>query len=84
MKANGQEVETTPMIERVAAMAHEAVDKAASAAAPSAGWITERGDELNARQKKLLADTSSYVATHPLKAVVIAVVAGAVLSRIFL
>lgn len=84
MKANGQEAETAPIIERVAAVAHEAVDRAASAAAPSASWITERGDELNARQRKLLADTCRYVAANPLKAVGIAVVAGALLGRILL
>jgi ElaB/YqjD/DUF883 family membrane-anchored ribosome-binding protein len=84
MQANGREVETIPVIERVAAMAHEAVDKAADAAAPSAGWITERGDALNAGQKKLLADTCRYVATNPLKAVGIAVIAGALLGRILL
>jgi ElaB/YqjD/DUF883 family membrane-anchored ribosome-binding protein len=84
MKANGLEVKTSPVIERVAAMAHEAVDNAADAAAPSADWITKRGDALNARQKKLLADTCRYVATNPLKAVGIALVTGALLGRILL
>ncbi len=71
-----------PAIDRVAAMAHQAVDKAADAAAPTADWLTEQGESLNATQKKLVADTCSYVSANPLKAVAIAVVAGFLLSRI--
>jgi ElaB/YqjD/DUF883 family membrane-anchored ribosome-binding protein len=84
MKTNGHDAEIRPVVERVAAMAHQAVDRAAGAAAPTAGWISDQGDALNARQKKLLVDTCSYVAAHPLKAVGIAVVAGALLGRILL
>ena len=73
-----------PAIDRVAAMAHQAVDKAAGAAAPTADWLTEQGESLNATQKKLVADTCSYVSANPLKAVGIAVVAGFLLSRIIL
>ena len=65
-------------------MAHQAVDKAAGAAAPTADWLTEQGESLNATQKKLVADTCSYVSANPLKAVGIAVVAGFLLSRIIL
>lgn len=71
-----------PAIDQVAAMAHQAVDKAAGAAAPAADWLAEQGDSLNATQKKLIADTCSYVSANPLKAVGIAVVAGILLSRI--
>ncbi len=84
MHANGHEDKTKPAIKRVAAMAHQAVDKAAHTATPAADWLTERGESLKAKRKKLVADTSSYVATHPLKAVGIAAVAGFVLSRFFL
>jgi ElaB/YqjD/DUF883 family membrane-anchored ribosome-binding protein len=73
-----------PAIDRVAAMAHQAVDKAAGAAAPTADWLTEQADSLNATQKKLVADTCSYISANPLKAVGIAVVAGFLLSRIIL
>ncbi|MEK6245942.1 MAG: hypothetical protein AABM33_15775 [Pseudomonadota bacterium] len=73
-----------PAIERVAAMAHQAVDKAAGAAVPTADWLTEQGESLNATQKKLVADTCSYVSANPLKSLGIAVVAGFVLSRIIL
>jgi ElaB/YqjD/DUF883 family membrane-anchored ribosome-binding protein len=71
-----------PAIDRVAAMAHQAVDKAAGAAAPTADWLAEQGDSLNATQQKLVADTCSYVSANPLKAIGIALVAGFLLSRL--
>jgi ElaB/YqjD/DUF883 family membrane-anchored ribosome-binding protein len=70
-----------PAIDHAAAMAHQAVDKAASAVAPAADWLTEQGENLNTTQKKLVADTCSYVSAHPLKSVGIAVLAGFLLSR---
>ena len=71
-----------PAIDRVAAMAHQAVDKAVGAAAPTADWLAEQGESVNASQKQLVADTCSYVSANPLKAVGIAVVAGFLLSRL--
>ena len=71
-----------PAIDRVAAMAHQAVDKAADAAAPTADWLAEQGESLNATQKKFVADTCSYISAHPLKAVASAVVAGFLISRL--
>lgn len=70
-------------IDRVAAMAHQAVDKAAGAAAPTADWLSERGEQLIAKPKKLVSDSSDLVSSHPLKAIGIALVAGFVVSRIF-
>src|SRR5688572_8303749 len=58
-----------PAIDRVAAMAHQAVDTAAGAAAPTADWLAEKGESLKAAQKKLVADTGSYVSANPLKVV---------------
>lgn len=71
-----------PKIDQVAAMAHQAVDKAVDAAAPAADWLANQGESLNATQKKLVADTCSYVSANPLKSVGIAVAAGFLLSRI--
>jgi ElaB/YqjD/DUF883 family membrane-anchored ribosome-binding protein len=71
-----------PVIDKVAAMAHQAVDKAAGTAAPTVDWLAGQGERLNATQKKLAADTCSYVSANPLKSVGIAVVAGFLLSRI--
>jgi len=73
-----------PAIDRVAAMAHQVVDAAADAAAPAADWLAEQGENLNAAQKKLVADTRSYISANPLKSLGIAVVAGFLLSRIIL
>ena len=69
-----------PAIDQVAAMAHQAVDRAAGAAAPTADWLAEQGENINARQKQLVAQTRDYVSTNPLKAVGIAAVAGFLLS----
>ena len=71
-----------PAIDRAAAMAHQAVDRAAGAAAPTADWLTERGKSLNAAQEKLVAGASNYVSTNPLKALGITLAAGFLLSRI--
>lgn len=71
-----------PAIDRVAAMAHQAVETAAGAAAPTADWLAEQGQNLTAKQQKLVADTSHYVTNNPLKALGMAVAAGFLLSRI--
>jgi ElaB/YqjD/DUF883 family membrane-anchored ribosome-binding protein len=71
-----------PAIDKVTGMAHQAVDKAAGAAAPAADWLMEKSESLDATQKKLVADTCSYVAANPLKAIGIAAVAGILLGRI--
>jgi ElaB/YqjD/DUF883 family membrane-anchored ribosome-binding protein len=71
-----------PAIDHVAALAHQAVDKVAGAAAPTADWLAEQGESLNATQKKLVNDACSYVSANPLKSVGIAIAAGFLLSRI--
>ena len=71
----------TPAIEQVAAMAHQAVDRAAASAAPAIDWIGEQGESLNATQKKLVSDTSAYIAANPLMSVSVAVFAGFLISR---
>jgi ElaB/YqjD/DUF883 family membrane-anchored ribosome-binding protein len=71
-----------PAIDRVSAMAHQAVDKAASAAAPTADWLAQQGQSLNATQKKVVEDACSYVSAHPLKAIGAALAAGFLLSRL--
>ena len=54
------------------------------AAGEKAEWLAERGTSLSTSQKKLVADTCSYVSENPLKSVGIAVLAGFLLSRILL
>jgi len=71
-----------PAIDRVAAKAHEVVDKAAASAGPAADWLGEQGANLNATQKKLVADTCAYISANPLTSVGVALVAGFLLSRV--
>lgn len=80
--ADGAARKVKPAIDHVAAMAHHAVDKAAGVAAPTAEWLAEQGKTIDVTQKKLVADTRSYVSANPLKSVGIAVVTGFVLSRL--
>lgn len=80
--ADGAIRKVQPAIDHVATMAHQAVDKVAGAAAPTADWLAEQGEALNATQKKLMSDTCGYVSANPLKSIGIAVLAGFVLSRI--
>jgi ElaB/YqjD/DUF883 family membrane-anchored ribosome-binding protein len=70
-----------PALTQAAAMAHQAVDKAADVAAPAVGWLAEQGHNLDETQKKLVADTCNYVSANPLKSLGIAVAAGFILSR---
>lgn len=71
-----------PAIDRVAAMAHRAVDKAADVAAPTSEWLAEHAESLQTAQKKWMEDSCSYVSAHPLKSVAMAALAGFVLSRL--
>ena len=72
---------TKPVIEQVSDIAHQTVDKAIGAVAPSADWLNEQSESLNANRKKLLENTSAYISENPLKTIGIAVVAGFILSR---
>jgi ElaB/YqjD/DUF883 family membrane-anchored ribosome-binding protein len=71
-----------PAIEGVAAMVHEAVDKVAGAAAPTADWLQTQGESLKSTQKKLVHDTCNYISANPLTSVAIALAAGYVISRV--
>jgi ElaB/YqjD/DUF883 family membrane-anchored ribosome-binding protein len=71
-----------PAIDHVAAMAHQAVEKAAASAAPAVDWIGEQGESLHAAQKKLVSDTSAYIAANPLMSVGMAILAGILISRV--
>ena len=79
--ADGAARKAKPAIDQVAAMAHQVVEKAAASAAPAADWIGEQGESLNATQKKLVSDTSAYIAANPLMSVGVAVLAGFLISR---
>ena len=79
--ADGAARKAKPAIDQVAAMAHQVVDKAAASTAPAADWLGEQGESLNATKKKLVNDTSAYIAANPLMSVGMAVLAGFLISR---
>ena len=71
-----------PAIYRIAAKAHQAVDKVVDVATPTADWLAEQGEHLNSMQKKLVEDSCGFVSAHPLKAIGIALAAGFLIGRI--
>lgn len=79
--ADGAARKAKPAIDQVAAMAHQVVEKAAASAAPATDWLGEQGASLNATQKRLVTDTSAYIAANPLMSVGVAVLAGFLISR---
>lgn len=79
--ADGAARKAKPAIDQVAAMAHQVVEKAAASAAPAVDWLGEQGESLNATQKKVVSDTSAYIAANPLMSVGVAVLAGFLISR---
>jgi ElaB/YqjD/DUF883 family membrane-anchored ribosome-binding protein len=73
-------------IDSAAAKAKPAVDRAASTAHEIAGktsdWLNDKANHLSDSEKKLIENVAKYVDANPLKAVGIALVAGAVIARI--
>ena len=66
--------------QRLRNVAHSAVDRAMDAAAPAAQWL----DEKTRRQQELANTAGEYVTGNPVKAVLIAFVAGMIVGRIIL
>jgi ElaB/YqjD/DUF883 family membrane-anchored ribosome-binding protein len=69
-----------PVVERVAAGAHEAVDKAAAAAVSAAKVVEKKGAQLKDLQATYLETCRDQVRDHPLAAIGAAVAAGFLLS----
>ena len=69
-------------VDQAASSAHAAIDKAVSAADFASAWLSERGDKVKTAPNELLEKSTDYVAAHPVKALVIALVAGVVLSKL--
>ncbi len=80
--ADGAVRKARPMIDQVAARAHGVVDKAAATAVPAADWLDEKGERLDAAQKKLVADTGTYISANPLMSLGMAALAGFLISRL--
>jgi ElaB/YqjD/DUF883 family membrane-anchored ribosome-binding protein len=80
-KSNSDTVASfAPVVERVAAGAHEAVDKAASAANAAAKAVEQKGEQLKDLQARYLDGCREQVRGHPLAALGVAVAAGFLLS----
>ena len=73
-------VSLAPVVERVAAGAHDAVDKAAGAAAAAARMVEKKGEVLKAAQERYLEGCRERVRENPLAALGIALAAGIALS----
>lgn len=72
-----------PAIDRLADAAHQTVDRVAGAAAPTAAWLSEQADSLDARQRTLTVDTGQYVSAHPWKSLGFALAAGFIIGRLW-
>jgi ElaB/YqjD/DUF883 family membrane-anchored ribosome-binding protein len=73
---------TEPVVIGMASGAHDAVDKAAGAAAHAAKAVDEKGGQLRELQVEWLDKSRAYVRDNPVKALGIAVVGGFLLSRL--
>ena len=69
-------------VDRAARGAHETVDRIADKATQYASRMGEKSGELSQQKDRLMAETRTYVQTHPVAAIGIAVAAGFVLSRL--
>ena len=78
-KSNSDTV-IAPVVDRVAAGAHEYVDKAASAANAAAKALEKKGGQLKELQATYLDGCRDQVRDHPLAAIGIAVAAGFLIS----
>ena len=81
-KSNHSEVVSglAPVVERVAAGAHDAVDKAADAASAAARMVEKKGGALKAVQQRYLDSCRDQVRDNPLAALGVAVTAGFLIS----
>ena len=80
MPANDSTGAQNAIDQRLRNVAHSAVDRAMDAAAPAAQWI----DEKTRRQQELANTAGEYLTGNPVKAVLIAFVAGMIVGRIIL
>lgn len=79
-KSDHAEAGFVPVVERVAAGAHEAVDKAASAASKAAKMVDRKGGALMGLHERYLDGCRDRVRDNPLAALGVAAVAGLVIS----
>jgi len=82
MKISNTDGLSDTAVNRVAAGAHEAVDKMAGATNDAAAAIGEKGQQIKRSQEKWIHDVQDYVAANPATAIGIAVAGGYLLSRL--
>ena len=70
------------ILNKATAQVHGTVDQVADAAAPAAHWLEKQSDTLASGSEKLLKDSSTYIAAHPLQSLAIALAAGYLISRL--
>lgn len=88
---------TNPSVSAASASAHAAIDSAAARAKPAidraatmahdaamktADWVNDKSGQLSESEKQMIEKVTKYVRSNPLKAVGMALAAGAVLARI--
>lgn len=71
-----------PAIDRVADGAHLAVDRAAGVAAPTAEWMRDQRQRIEATGQSIVTDARQYVLANPLKSLTLALAAGILIGRI--
>lgn len=69
-------------VDRAARGAHDTVDKLAEKASRAASTLGDKGEQLGEQKDRIVAKTRTYVETHPVASIGIAVAAGFLLSRI--
>lgn len=69
-------------VDRAARGAHDTVDRIADAANRTASSMEEKGEQFAETKERVMAQTRTYVQTHPVAAIGIAVAAGFLLSRL--
>lgn len=81
-KLNRTESTVHDTVDRAARGAHDTVDRLAEKASRAAAQMSERGGQLSEQKDRWMAETRTYVQTHPVASIGIAVAAGFLLSRL--
>jgi ElaB/YqjD/DUF883 family membrane-anchored ribosome-binding protein len=70
-----------PVVDRVTSSAHDAVETIANKASQAADTLEQKAGEYKEMQAKFMESCTSYVQTHPMAALGIAVAAGFLISK---
>lgn len=70
-----------PAVDRVASSAHDAVENLSGMASQAAETLEQKAGEYKEMQAKFMESCTTYVQTHPMAAMGIAIAAGFLLSK---